>query len=30
MLLLIAECNFTKKKFLLHTFSNKSSKIDYQ
>ena len=30
MLLLIAKCNFTKKKFLLQTFSNKSSKIDYQ
>ena len=30
MLLLIAECNFTKKKLLLQTFSNKSSKIDYQ
>ena len=28
MLLLIAEWNFTKKK--LQTFSNKSSKIDYQ
>ena len=30
MLLLIAECNFTEDKFLLQTFSNKSSKIDYQ
>ena len=28
--MLIAECNFTKKTFLLQTFSNKSSKIDYQ
>ena len=30
MLLLIAECNFAKKKFLLQTFFNKASKIDYQ
>ena len=30
VLLLIAECSFIKKKFLLQTFSNKSSKIDYQ
>ena len=30
MLFLIAECNFTKKKFLLQTFSSNSSKIDYQ
>ena len=30
MSLLIAECYFTKNKFLLQTFSNKSSKIDYQ
>ena len=30
MLSLIAECNFTKQKFLLQTFSNKSSKTDYQ
>ena len=30
MLLLIAECNFTEKKLLLQTFSNKSSKSDYQ
>ena len=30
MLLLIAECNFNKSKFLRQTFSNKSSKIDCQ
>ena len=30
MLLPIAEYNFTKKKFLLQTFSNKSSKINYK
>ena len=30
MLLLIAECDFTKKKILLQTFPNKSSKTDYQ
>ena len=30
MSLLIAECNFTEKKFLLQISSNKSSKIDYQ
>ena len=30
MLLLIAKCNFTKKKFLLQNFSKKSSKIYYQ
>ena len=30
MLLLIAECSFIKKKFLLHSFSNESSKIDHQ
>ena len=29
MLLLIAECDFTKKKILLQTFPNKSSKTDY-
>ena len=26
----VAECNFTKNKFLIQTFSNKSSKTDYQ
>ena len=30
MLLLIAKYNFTRKKFLLQTFPNKSTKIDYQ
>ena len=30
MLLLIAEYNFAKEKFLLQTFSNESPKIDYQ
>ena len=30
MLLLVAECNFTKEKLLLQTCPNKSSKIDYQ
>ena len=30
MLLLNAECNFSKKKFLRGTFSNKSSKTDYK
>ena len=30
MLLLVSECKFTKRKLLLQTFPNKSSKIDYQ
>ena len=30
MCLLIAECKFTKNKFLVKPFSNKPSKIDYQ